>query len=53
MSSNQEFQVRNDLLTESEEYSDAIFATIQKPILILDKDFIVKSANNSFYQKYF
>ena len=53
MSSNQEFQVRNDLLTESEEYSDAIFATIQKPILILDKDFIVKSANNAFYQKFF
>lgn len=53
MSSNQEFQVRNELLTESEEYSDAIFATIQKPILILDKDFIVKSANNSFYQKFF
>ena len=53
MSSNQEFQVRNDLLTESEEYSESIFATIQKPILILDKDFIVKSANNSFYQKFF
>lgn len=52
ISTNQELQVRNDLLTESHEYSEAIFATIHEPILILDKNFHVKSANKSFYKKF-
>ncbi len=52
ISTNQELQVRNDLLTESHEYSEAIYATIHEPILILDKNFNVKSANTSFYKKF-
>jgi PAS domain S-box-containing protein len=52
ISTNQELQVRNDLLTESQEYSDAIIATVHEPMLILDKDFHVKSANKSFYEKF-
>ncbi len=52
ISTNQELQVRNDLLTESQEYSEAIVATIHEPMLILDKNFHVKSANKSFYEKF-
>ena len=49
---NQELQIRNDLLTESKEYSDAITSTIHEPMLVLHTDFRVKSANTSFYNKF-
>ena len=49
---NQELQMRHDLLTESHEFSEAIIATIHEPMLILHKDFSVKSANKSFYKKF-
>lgn len=49
---NQELQTRNDLLAESQEYSEAIIATIHEPMLILYKNFTVKSANKSFYKKF-
>lgn len=52
ISTNQEMQVRNDLLTESHEYSEAIIATIHEPMLVLYNDFRVKSANKSFYKKF-
>lgn len=49
---NQELQTRNDLLHESYEYAEAIIATINEPILILDKKLCIKSANRSFYKKF-
>jgi two-component system, chemotaxis family, CheB/CheR fusion protein len=52
ISTNHELQIRNDLLTEAQEYSDAITATIHEPMLILDKNGYVKSANKSFYSKF-
>jgi two-component system, chemotaxis family, CheB/CheR fusion protein len=52
ISTNHEMQLRNDLLTEAQEYSDAITATIHEPMLILDKNLCVKSANKSFYTKF-
>ena len=52
ISTNRELQIRNDLLTEAQEYSDAITATIHEPMLILDKKLYVKSANKSFYTKF-
>lgn len=52
ISSNQELQMRNDLLLEAQQYSDAIISTIHEPMLILYKDFTVKSANKSFYKKF-
>jgi two-component system, chemotaxis family, CheB/CheR fusion protein len=51
-STNHELQVRNDMLTEAQEYSDAITATIHEPMLILDKNLCVKSANKAFYTKF-
>ena len=52
LSSNNELQLRNDLLTESQEYTEAIISTIHEPMLVLNKDFTVKSANQSFYKKF-
>ncbi len=52
MTSNQELQTRNDLLNESYDYSEAIIATLHEPMIILDKDLRVKSANKSFYNNF-
>ncbi|MDP1726047.1 MAG: chemotaxis protein CheB [Bacteroidota bacterium] len=52
LSANHELQIRNDLLTEAQEYSEAIITTIHEPMLVLFKDFRVKSANKSFYEKF-
>ena len=52
ISTNHELQIRNDLLTEAQEYSESITATIHEPMLILNKNLYVKSANKSFYTKF-
>ena len=49
---NQELQTRNDLLNEAYNYSEAVFATIHEPMIVLDKNLRVKSANRSFYKKF-
>jgi|GEM_PF-85706 len=52
LTTNQNLQIRNDLLSESHEYSEAIIATLHEPMLILHRDFRVKSANKAFYKKF-
>ncbi len=52
ISTNQELQILNDLLTELQGYSDAITSTIHEPMLVLQTDFKVKSANRAFYDKF-
>jgi two-component system CheB/CheR fusion protein len=52
ITTNNELQTRNELLTESYNYSEAILATIHEPMVILDKNLRVKSANKSFYEKF-
>ncbi|MDQ3142729.1 MAG: PAS domain-containing protein [Bacteroidota bacterium] len=49
---NQELQTRNELLHESYEYAEAIIATINEPMIILDKNLCIKSANKSFYKNF-
>nr|WP_294924028.1 CheR family methyltransferase [uncultured Flavobacterium sp.] len=49
---NDELMDRQEQLISMRNYSESIFKTIREPLLIIDKDFIVKSANASFY-KYF
>ncbi|MFO7745587.1 MAG: CheR family methyltransferase [Psychroflexus sp.] len=48
----QELQTRNELLHESYEYSDAIVNTMHDPLLVLNKDLRIKSANDAFYEKF-
>ncbi|HTF16733.1 MAG TPA: chemotaxis protein CheB [Chryseolinea sp.] len=50
MTINSELQVRNEQLAEAHEYSEAVAETIREAVLILDKDFRVRSANKSFYR---
>ena len=52
ITTNQELQTRNDLLNESYDYSEAIISTMHEPMIILDKDLRVKSANKSFYRNF-
>ncbi|MCW3072463.1 MAG: domain S-box protein [Bacteroidetes bacterium] len=49
---NNELQIRNELLTESYNYSAAIIATIHEPMIILDEYLRIKSANKAFYKKF-
>lgn len=49
---NDELLDRQEQLISTRNYSESIVKTIREPLLIIDKDFIVKSANPAFY-KYF
>ncbi len=49
---NQELQTRNDMLNESYDYVEAVLATIHEPMLVLDKNLRVKSANKTFYKTF-
>ncbi|MBK9401421.1 MAG: PAS domain S-box protein [Bacteroidetes bacterium] len=50
--SNQELQTRNDLLNESYEYSKAIISTLHEPMIVMDRNLRVKTANKSFYKAF-
>ena len=49
---NQELLNLNEHVTEAKNYAEAIIATIREPLLVLDKNLRVKTANQSYY-KYF
>lgn len=52
ISTNRDLKKHNELLNESYNYSQTIIATIHEPMLILDGDLKIKSANKSFYKKF-
>ena len=52
ITTNQALQTRNDLLNESYDYSEAIFANMHEPMIILDMNLRVKTANASFYKNF-
>lgn len=49
---NQELFDRNEQLNLSRLYAESIIATIREPLLVLDHDFQVKTANRAFYEKF-
>jgi two-component system, chemotaxis family, CheB/CheR fusion protein len=49
---NQELYDRNEELNQSRQFAEAIIAILHEPLLILDKDFIIKSANKAFYSTF-
>ena len=49
---NQELIERNEQLIYSRKYAEAIVTTIHEPLIVLTKDFRVKTANKSFYEKF-
>ncbi|MBA4318964.1 MAG: chemotaxis protein CheR, partial [Flavobacterium sp.] len=50
--SNQELHIRIQQVEELNNYNEAILSTVHEPVLILDKDIRIKSANNSFYKTF-
>ena len=50
--SNQELGHRNDELNHSRKYSEAIVTTVRESLIVLDRDFRVKSANSSYYKTF-
>ncbi len=48
ITSNQELHARIQQVEELYNYSEAILATVHEPMLVLDKDMRIKSANKSF-----
>ena len=49
---NQELLDRNDQLNTARLYAESIIATIREPIIVLDKDMKVRTANQSYYKKF-
>ena len=49
---NQELYERNDQLNQARQYSESIVTTIHEPLLVLDKNLRVKSANRAFYKHF-
>jgi two-component system CheB/CheR fusion protein len=49
---NQELYDRNEQLNLSRLYAESIVTTIRQPLVILDKELKVKSANKAFYEKF-
>jgi two-component system CheB/CheR fusion protein len=50
--SNQELSFRNGELTYSRKYAEAIITTISEPLLVLNKDLVIKSVNTAFYKSF-
>jgi two-component system CheB/CheR fusion protein len=49
---NQELLDRNDQLNTARLYAESIIAMIREPLLVLDKDMKVRTANQSYYKKF-
>jgi two-component system, chemotaxis family, CheB/CheR fusion protein len=49
---NQELLNLNEHLTETKDYAEAIIATIREPLLVLDKNLRIKTANQSYYRSF-
>src|SRR3984957_3884905 len=49
---NQELFDRNSQLNDARLYSESIVATIREPLIILDKNMKVKTANRAYYRKF-
>lgn len=47
---NQELAFKNEQLNYSRKYAEAIVATIREPLIVLDREFRIKSANAAFYE---
>jgi two-component system CheB/CheR fusion protein len=52
IAANVELKKHNDLLEESYNYSQTIIETVHEPMIVLDNNLHVKSANTSFYKKF-
>ncbi len=49
---NQEMIGLNEQVTAARDYAEAIISTLHEPLLVLDKNFRIKSANYTFYKTF-
>ena len=49
---NQEIIGLNEQITEARDYAEAIISNLYEPLLVLDKNLRIKSANSSFYKTF-
>ncbi len=49
---NHEIISLNELVTDSRDYSEAIVETVHTPLIVLDKNLQIKSANRAFYKTF-
>ena len=49
---NQELQDRNELVNQTRKFSETIISTLHEPLLVLDINYRIKSANHSFYKSF-
>lgn len=49
---NQEMITLSEQITEAKNYAESIVENIREPLLVLDKNLRVKTANNAFYEKF-
>ena len=52
MTLNQELFDRNEQLNISRLYAESIVSTIREPLIVMDKDYKVRTANRAYYQKF-
>ena len=52
ITSNQELLARNQLVEDLYTYNETILSTIHEPMLVLDENIRIKSANKSFYKTF-
>ncbi|HTI92191.1 MAG TPA: chemotaxis protein CheB [Puia sp.] len=52
MTLNQELFDRNEQLNISRLYAESIVSTIREPLIVLDKNFKIRTANRAYYQKF-
>ena len=52
ISNNEKLKKNNQLLKETYKYSEAIIDSIHESMIILNRDFLVQSANDAFYKKH-
>jgi two-component system, chemotaxis family, CheB/CheR fusion protein len=51
-STNEELSSLNDEINSARQYAEAIVDTIREPVLVLDQDLRIKTANNAFYNSF-
>ncbi|MDQ6813545.1 MAG: PAS domain-containing protein, partial [Bacteroidota bacterium] len=49
---NQELSERNEKLNDARKYSDVIIATVFEPLIVLNKDMYIRTANKAFYKTF-
>ncbi|MBC7485371.1 MAG: PAS domain-containing protein, partial [Cytophagaceae bacterium] len=52
LTTNQELHIRNEQLAESYNFSEVVAEIMHEPMIILDKNLRIKSANKAFYKKF-